>query len=100
MLALGPGQLQTPREPIEKVIGDLDIAALLEPCVPGQPDARQSGDFLAAQPLGPPPPGGRKSEIGGRRALAAEPHELGQFASLRSALQAVGRHWTSPVPSL
>ena len=67
MLALRPVQPQRPRQRVEHLRARVDLAALLEPGVPGDADAREQRQFLPAQPGRAPPRPVGQAEVGGRQ---------------------------------
>lgn len=56
-------QLQDAGHIVEKGRRNLDGTALFQPRVPGEADAREGGDFLAAKPRRPPPFPDRQTDI-------------------------------------
>ncbi len=67
---------------LENVGGHLDLAALLEPGVPGHADAGERRDVLAAQARSPAAVGVRKTDLGGRQARAAAFEEVDELSTL------------------
>jgi hypothetical protein len=51
---LSPIKPKATAKAIEEIIRNLDIASLLEPCVPGETHASQRCNLFAAKPFGTP----------------------------------------------
>jgi hypothetical protein len=86
----GPGQLeevgplggveqQRAGEGVEDLHGDMDVAGLLQPGVPGDADRGELGDLLAPQARGAAPRPAGQSHPLGRDALAAAAQEGGEL---------------------
>lgn len=56
-------QQQHPSHRVEDFFGDLDVAALLQPGVPGHADPGEDGDLLAAQARRTAVPGRGQSDL-------------------------------------
>ena len=94
----------------EYLLGGIDVAALLQPGVPGHPDPGELSDLLAAQTRRAPPPGLWQADLFGRDALTTAAQERGQFpatdhvpvrtqnSSGHAATVAYRRAWYQVVP--
>ena len=71
MRALGGVEAQDAGERVEHLRRRLDVAALLEPRVPGQPDPGELGDLLAPQARRAPPAVRGKADVLRRHAARA-----------------------------
>jgi hypothetical protein len=76
MSQLGRGEPQRPANGVEDLAGNVDVAALFEPGVPGHPDPGQDGDLLAAQSRSPALTRGRYADVAGREAGPAGTQEV------------------------
>ena len=72
-------------ERVEHLLGDLDVAGLLEPGVPGDADAGELGDLLAAQARRAPAAAAGRPTCSGVSALAAAAQEGGELARAGAA---------------
>src|SRR5690606_30445550 len=83
-------ELQGPGQVLQERSGNADLAALLEPGVPGQPDPGQRGHLFAPKPGGTPAPARGEPDLLGRDALAPTAQEVGQLrpVSLETAWRA------------
>jgi hypothetical protein len=79
VLALGPIEPERPGQRVEHLHARVDLAALLQPRVPGDADTRQQRQFLAAQPGRAPPRPARQAEVLGRQLRPPGAQELAQF---------------------
>ena len=77
MAALGIVEFQSLGDFEEKALRDLDVAALLEPRVPGEPDARERSHFLAPQARRAAAAGGWQPDIGGSEFFSVACDEVG-----------------------
>jgi hypothetical protein len=108
VLALGPIEPERPGQRVEHLHARVDLAALLQPRVPGDADTRQQRQFLAAQPGRAPPRPARQAEVLGRQLRPPGLEELAQFLSppILHALAGrplrlpglIGNHGASPCP--
>ena len=69
-------EVEHPGERIDDTRRRGDVAPLLEPRVPGEPDPGQLGDLLAAQTRRAPPPARLQADALGASALSAVAQEL------------------------
>ena len=81
MTALGIVELQSLGDFEEKALRDLDIAALLEPCVPRESDAGERSHFLAPEARRAAPAGGWQPDIGRGELLPMVRDEVGKITS-------------------
>ena len=82
VVALGHVEVEHPSERVEHAGRRSDVAALLEPRVPGQPDACELRDLLASQPgRAPVAVDGQRRRSRGVRRLAAVAQELGELVA-------------------
>src|SRR4051794_25070761 len=65
---------------VEHLLGDADVAALLEPGVPGHADARERRDLFPAQPRRTATTARRQADLLGRDPLPPTAQEPGQLA--------------------
>lgn len=63
MGALGLTQTQGARDALEHQGRDLDVASLLKPCVPGDPDAGEQRDLFTPQSRRAPPGSRRQADL-------------------------------------
>ena len=85
VVALVRVEQQRPRDRVEHLRGGVDVAALLEPGVPGHADPGERGDLLAAQAGRAAPRGRRQADLLGRDPLAPAAQEAGQLLAAASA---------------
>jgi len=70
---------QRPRDRIQDLRRGVDVAALLEPCVPGDADPGELGDLLPAEPRRAASSRRSQSDLLRSDALAATPEERGEL---------------------
>jgi hypothetical protein len=80
-----PVELQGPRDRVQDLRGRVDVAALLEPRVPGDADACELRDLLAPQARGTPTPREAQSDVLGPDTLASAAEERRELAAARLA---------------
>src|SRR4029453_3452615 len=85
VLDLGLVQPQRAGDRVQDLHAGADRPALLEPGVPGHPDAGELRNLLAAQPRGAPAQARRQAHAGGAGAGAAGPQERGQLRAPAAA---------------
>jgi hypothetical protein len=91
VIALVRVEQQCPGHRVQHLRRGVDVASLLEPRVPGDADAGQRGDLLAAQARRAAPGGGRQADLLRRDPLAPAAQESGQLlAAVRELLPAIG----------
>jgi hypothetical protein len=78
---LGNAEAQRAADGVEHLAGRIDIAALLQPGVPGDAHPGQIGDFLAAKPHRATAPGGRQTEVRADQTFAAGAQEGAEFGA-------------------
>ncbi len=76
---LGLGQAQHPADRVEHLGRDLDVAALLEPGVPGHADPGQHGDLLTPQTRCPAPAHRRHADVTGREPRPAGAQKVAEL---------------------
>src|SRR4051794_19991997 len=86
MSVLRWGQLQGTRDRLEDRRGRADVAALLEPRVPGRADPGELGDLLAPEPGSAPAATCRKADILRAERLAAVAKEVGELSTARGTV--------------
>jgi hypothetical protein len=79
VLALGPVEPERLGQRVEHLHARVDLAALLQPRVPGDADARKQRQLLAAQPGRAPPRPAGHAEVLGRQLRPPGSQELAQF---------------------
>ena len=84
-------------QPLEELRRDLDLAALLEPGVPGDTDPGELREFLATQAGGAAAASGGQAHVLRRDALPAGAQERGEFGP---AGEASGRGHVSHPPAV
>ena len=72
-------EAQRARDGLQDLLGRVDVAALLEPRVPGDADSGELRDLLAAQPRRPAPPDQRQADLLGRDPRATAAQEVRQL---------------------
>ena len=97
VLPLGRVEQQGARHRAEHLGAGVDLAALLQPRVPGHPDAGQLRDLLPAQAGGAAPDAGREPGLLGADPLAPAAQEGGEFGP---PLLPVGRGHHAHTPIL
>lgn len=90
MAALGVVQLQRLRHLQQKRFGDLNVAPLLEPRVPGETNAGERGHFLPTQ-AGRAPTAGRGQPYIDRRQLLSVMGQKGGKIAARACKRAAGQ---------
>ena len=90
MAAIGVAQFQRFGDFEKKALRHLNVAALLKPCVPCEPDTRECGDLLAPEPRRASPASGRQPDIGWGECFPVARDELGEVASI--ACEGSARH--------
>jgi hypothetical protein len=79
VLALGPAEPERPGQRVEHLHARVDLAALLQPRVPGDADARQQRQLLTAQPGRAPPRPAGQAEVLRRQLRPSGAQELAQL---------------------
>jgi hypothetical protein len=85
-------ELKRPRDRIQYLGRRIDVAALLEPRVPGDADPGELGDFLATEPRRATPPSWTESDLLGSEPLPAAAQERAQLLAAELAAVPLRQH--------
>ena len=94
-------ELQRSRDRIEHLRRGVDVASLLEPCVPGDPKTRELSDLLPAKPRSAPAPQRAKPDLLGPDALSTAAEERPELLLVHTPILHSAWRWilVLPVPA-